>query len=266
MKTENSNSDKILIAGGDSFIYGLDMLDCNPTNNYAYSVNTWPALLSAELGREYVCASFPGSSNSAITRRTILACEKNRGRDMMVVIGWSFLNRFEFKFTTPYTKTPDKIKDPEGYAFDHRSSSSSGGSWLSFNIVDLYGTGMMLKYIEPDMKKFLQDYYKHVGSDDVYEYYNTLKEILYLQNYLELHKIPYLFTSAHAFFHKKIQDENIDCLLKQMNFNNWFFYPNLKGFVQWANDNKYPKRDEHPSEEAHLAAFKLIKEYLDSKN
>ena len=80
------------------------------------------------------------------------------------------------------------------------------------------------------------------------------------------HKIPYLFTSAHSFFHKKIQDENVECLLNQMDFDKWFFYPDLKGFVQWANENCYPKRDEHPSEEAHMDAFKLIKEYLDSKN
>jgi hypothetical protein len=258
--------EKVLIAGGDSFLYGLDMLDCSPANNYGPSSNTWPALLSNHMGREYVCASFPGSSNTAIARRTILACEKNKNKDRFVVIGWSFLNRFEFKFTQPFGISPDKTKDPEGHALDKRIGMSNAGSWLSFNILDLYGKGHMLKYLDSDMRKFLQDYYRYVGSDDIYEYYITLKEILYLQNYLELHKIPYLFTSAHSFFYKTVKDENVECLLNQIDLNKWFFYPDLKGFVQWAAENNYPKRDEHPSEEAHMDAFKLIKEHLDSKN
>jgi len=261
-----SNSEKILIAGGDSFMYGLDMLDCNQENKFAPSNNTWPALLAGHMGREYVCASFPGSSNNAISRKTILACEENQGRDIFVVVGWSFLNRFEFKFTVPHVKHIDPKRDPEGYALENRSSTAKNDYWRSFNIKDLYGGSRMEGNLDPDIKKFLRDYYKYVGSDDVYELYATLKEIVYLQNYLKLRNIPHLFTSAGSFFRKNIEDENVNCLLKQIDFDSWFFYPHLRGFVQWAEDNKYPKRDEHPSEEAHLAAFNLIREYLDSQN
>jgi hypothetical protein len=252
-------SNKILIAGGDSFIYGLDMLDCNKSNNYSHSNFTWPALLAEDMQRHYVCAAFPGNSNSAIARKTILACEKHKGKDIFVAIGWSFLNRFEFKFTSQFATIPDK-SDTEGYAL------GPYGPWSSFNVKDLYGENLISKYIEPDMKSFLKDYYKFVGSDDVYEYYATLKEIVYLQNYLKLRNIPYIFTSANAFFRKKIDDENIKCLSDQIDLDPWFFYPDLKGFVQWAYENKYPKRDEHPSEEAHRDAFDLIRKYLDSKN
>jgi hypothetical protein len=256
----NSKYNKILISGGDSFVYGLDMLDCNSSNNYAPSNSTWPALLANHMQRDYICAAYPGSSNSSISRRTILTCEKYKNQDIFLVVSWSFLNRFEFKFTTQFATITDK-SDLEGI------SLSLCKDWVSFNIRDLYGsTDLMKKYIEPDIMKFLKDYYKFVGSDDVYEYYMTLKDIVYLQNYLKLKNIPYVFTSASAFYRKNIDDENIQCLLDQIDFNNWFFFPELTGFLDWAYKNNYPKRDEHPSEEAHHDAFELIRNYLDSKN
>lgn len=261
------DNNRILIAGGDSFIYGLDMLDCNPSNGFSYSRFTWPALLAKHLNREYICAAYPGQSNSAISRRTILACEKNLDKELFVVVGWSFLNRFEFRFSlNPYAKEFDAQKDPEGYAL------GPYGPWISFNIKDLYGDkkrkdlNLISRIIDPDADRFLKDYYRYVGSDDVWEYYSTLKEILYLQNYLKLKNIPFLFTSANCFFRKKIQEENIDCLLKQIDLNHWFFYPTFNGFVQWSNEQGYPRRDEHPSEEAHQAAFTLIRDYLDTEN
>lgn len=257
----------ILIAGGDSFIYGLDMLDCNSSNNYGPSLSTWPALLSRSMGREYVCAAFPGSSNQAIARKTMIACDQHQGEDIFVAVGWSFLNRAEFRFTIhPFSKPYDPKVDPEGYALGPH------GPWISFNHYDLYPDKLdktrqkIHRHFDPDIHEFLENYYRFVGTDDVYEYYSTLKEIVLLQNYLKQHNIPYIFTSAHAFFHKTIDDPTIQCFLKQVDTDHWFFYPPLQGFLQWAIANDYPKRDEHPSEEAHAAAFGLIKDYLDTKN
>lgn len=264
---KNTKESKILICGGDSFVYGLDMLDCNVSNNFSNSLTTWPALLANHLNRDYVCAAYPGSANNAISRKTILACEQHKGKDIFVAVSWSFLNRFEFRFTvSPYEKPFDPKEDPEGYAL------GPNGPWISFNIKDLYvdvnrkDKNLVSKHLDPTMSKFLKDYYKYIGSDDVWEYYSTLKEIVYLQNYLKLRNIPFIFTTAHAFFHKTFDDPNINCLIDQIDFDNWYFFPHLKGFLQWSNDNNYPRRDEHPSEEAHLAAYELIRSYLDTKN
>jgi len=263
----NTKKSEILICGGDSFVYGLDMLDCNPSNSFSHSLNTWPALLAKHWKNDYVCSAYPGSSNNAISRRTILACEAHKDKNIFVVVSWSFLNRFEFRFTvSPFEKPFDPKLDPEGYALGPR------GPWLSFNIKDLYpdllksDKNLMLKHLDPVMGNFLRDYYKYVGSDDVWEYYSTLKEIVYLQNYLKLNNIPFLFTSANAFFHKNLEDPNIDCLIKQIDLDRWYFFPTLKGFVQWSNENNYERRDEHPVEPAHRAAFELIKDYLDTQN
>jgi len=259
---------KILISGGDSFIYGLDMLDCNESNQYSHSNNTWPALLAQHWGRKYLCCAYPGSANNSISRKTIMACERHKGSDLFVVVGWSFLNRFEFRFTvSPYLKPFDAIKDPEGYHL------GPYGPWISFNVKDLYGDSGFIKgknllgsNLDPEMSKFLKSYYKYVGSDDVWEMYSTLKEVVYLQNYLKLNRIPFLFTSAHAFFHKNLNDPDIDCLIKQIDMDQWYFYPDLKGFLQWADQNDFPKRDEHPVELAHQRAFELIRNYLDNND
>ena len=256
----------ILIAGGDSFIYGLDLLDCNPSNNFSHSLSTWTALLSKSMNRRYVCAAYPGNSNPAIARKTILACEQNRAQDIFVVVSWSFLNRIEFKFTIdPMSKPYDAKTDPEGYAL------GPYGPWRSVNSKDLYpepdeSKQKIFTHLDKDILKFLRDYYRYVGSDDVYEYYCTVKEIVFLQNYLKLNNIPYMFTSAHSYFRKTFDDPSVNCLVNMIDQDPWFFYPPLKGFVEWARDNGYACRDEHFTEEAHADAFELVRDYLNEKN
>lgn len=247
--------------------YGLDMLDCNPSNNFGYSMNTWTALMARELGREYICTSYPGNSNPAICRRIMIALEEHRDHeDILVMVNWSFLNRIEFRFTMdPFVRKPDPKLDPEGYAL------GPYGPWFNFNHVDVYSKGdndknRLVWNVDPEALRFLKDYYRLVGSDDIYEYYVSLKEILLLQLYLKSRNIPYLFTSNYAFFKKTIDDPTINCLLNQIDMDQWFFFPHLLGFVEWAYKNNFERRDEHPSEGAHLEAFKLIRDYLATKN
>jgi hypothetical protein len=101
-----------------------------------------------------------------------------------------------------------------------------------------------------------------------------LKEILFLQLYLEHKNIPYLFTAADNHFYEcpnywRQRDKNIDALYNQIDWNKWFFFnpgselnetKTPRGFYQWAVENKYPIGTTHPLEEAHTAAAKLIKE------
>ena len=65
--------------------------------------------------------------------------------------------------------------------------------------------------------------------------------------------------------------EKLKKIVKQIqdNQHNWFWFPagtesgqttSPRGFYQWACENKYPKGETHPLEEAHLAAYQLIKE------
>ncbi len=85
--------------------------------------------------------------------------------------------------------------------------------------------------------------------------------ILELQQYLNLHSIPYLFTCT---------DNCIITNNPKIDWINWYLFPAGKeadetktprGFYQWAVENKYSiGTDGHPLEQAHRDAAELIRE------
>jgi hypothetical protein len=77
----------IIVAGGDSFIWGSEMADSPHAGPNGFSRNTFTALLAKE--HEYVCAAYPGNSNSQIVQgvKTALAeIHDNVG----VIVLWSW--------------------------------------------------------------------------------------------------------------------------------------------------------------------------------
>jgi len=87
------------------------------------------------------------------------------------------------------------------------------------------------------------------------------EHILNLQEYLEQHKISYLFTCVD------------NCIVTDnptINWDHWYLFPKgigvtqtetPRGFYQWAVENKYSIGDDgHPLEQAHKDATTLIKE------
>lgn len=263
----------ILVAGGDSFIHGAELKDQTGSRP---SLSTYPALLAKEHGIKYHCAAWPGNANHAITRMTITACEKfkHEKENVGVIITWSFTNRYEFRFNynTGHAITPwysinawtivDNINDIEK---EFKTKNETILHKQKENIKISKETGV---------EEFARAFYKHVGNSEYYELYSSLKEILFMQYYLEQNQIPYLFLPAdnHFFDHPNYyrrKDEVIDSLYKNINWDKWFFFesgvnPNEtkepRGFYQWAVENKYPIGTTHPLEEAHLAAANLLKE------
>lgn len=80
-----------------------------------------------------------------------------------------------------------------------------------------------------------------------------------LENHLNYHNIPYIFTCAD------------NCIITgKLDYSNWFLFPSgsgvnqtesPRGFYQWARENKYPVgKDNHPLEQAHVDAAELMKE------
>jgi hypothetical protein len=80
-----------------------------------------------------------------------------------------------------------------------------------------------------------------------------------LQDHLDYHKIPYLFTCAD------------NCIVTgNLDYTKWFFFPpgsgldqteTPRGFYQWAVENKYTCGvQNHPLELAHRDAAELMKE------
>jgi hypothetical protein len=260
----------IIVAGGDSFIHGSELAD---QTGGTPSRCTIPALLATGIGAEYICTAWPGNANNAIARQVMTACESNKGQDLFVFVMWTFTHRYEFRFNynTQRRNTPwysmnlwDIVDDPATLKKEFTNFDPGVFDAHVKNKVLIDNVGIT---------DFVKTFYKHVGNSEYYETYSTLKEILFLQQYLTLNEIPYLFTPADIFlkdsstYHKFVQDETIQSLYSQITWHNWYVFPpgtgkheteHERGFYQWAMENKYPVGTTHPLELAHSDAATLM--------
>ena len=229
----------IIVAGGDSFVYGSELSDLK---------STFACLLSSD--NEYVCMAQPGFSNQGICRTILEEIQNRTNKKLGVIVSWTYPSRYEFNFS-----------------FNEKLNWQSINPWL---VDEIYPNELKhINLIEKQRQDFqyhdfTKSWYKHVGSSEYWETYTSLKEIVQLQNYLELYNIPYMFTCADTewknteTYHSN--DKTIRSLRTQLDFSKWFFFPGHKGFYQWAVDNKYPIGDTHPLEEAHRDAAELMKD------
>ena len=262
----------IIIAGGDSFIHGSELADQQVGTP---SRSTIPALLAASIGAEYLCTAHPGNANNAIARQVMNACEANRGQDLSVFVMWTFTHRYEFRFNynTRRLNTPwysmnlwDIVDDP----------ATLKKEFANFDPV-VFDAHVKNKVLidNAGITDFVKTFYKHVGNNEYYETYSTLKEILFLQQYLTLNKIPYLFVPADIYLkdndvclrHKN--DPTMATVYNQINWDDWYAFPagkgrheteHERGFYQWAIENKYKVGTTHPLEDAHQDAATLMQE------
>lgn len=265
----------IIIAGGDSFIYGAELAD---QQNGRYSNSTYPALLAEQSNLEYFCAAQSGNANNAISRMTMTACERLKKENTIgAIVTWSFTNRYEFRFNynTPQRSTPwysinawSVIDNPDIIKKEFHTQNKD---------ILLAHQSHMKSAQQSGITDFAKTFFKHVGDSEYYELYSSLKEILFLQNYFKTNNIPYLFMPADNHFYDhpnyyRQRDEIIDSLYNQIDWGQWFFFEvgagpdqtiEPRGFYQWAVENKYPIGTTHPLEEAHSAAAELIKEKFD---
>lgn len=246
----------MIIAAGDSFVYGSEL----PSQEYTYSY-----LLGATEN-----IAWPGIGNDGIARRTIDRCQT--GTVNGVLVSWTFPGRYEFRFAYDtrqktgnwYSITPWTTQSPEKMELEFISSNHE----ILQHHVDTANRAR-----QTGVAEFADIYYRHVGSTEYWEIYSSLKEIVYLQNYLKLNKIPYMFTCADNSivfnYTMNTGDNTINALYRQLDFSRWFWFPKgsghsetlqPRGFYQWAVENKYPIGTTHPLELAHEHAAKLMEE------
>lgn len=247
----------MIIAAGDSFIYGSELQSQS---------NTFTSLLGAT-----ECVAWPGYGNDAIARTTIERCEQ--GGVTGVIVSWTFPGRYEFRF-----------------AYDTKQRKSP---WYSINAWTIKqdvqeiesefvtkNEGILNQQIDTikrardtGVAEFANVFYKHVGSTEYWEVYSSLKEIVYLQNYLKVKNIPYLFTCADNSIINNYTIANGDSVIRsltsQIDLTHWAWFPegteayetcSPRGFYQWAKENKYPVGTTHPLEQAHIDAAKILQE------
>lgn len=263
----------ILVAGGDSFIWGSELADNGASR---HSLSTFSALLSKEFNMEYDCTAYPGNANNAISRMTMTKCQQliNHKQQFAVIIMWTFVQRFEFRFNYDTQQ-----KQSPWYSINSWTIEDDAKNIISFfkkkdrNIaqaqIDNINTAR-----QTGVADFAREFYYHVGDSEYYELYTSFKEIVFMQNYLQKNNIPYMFISADNCFYEhenyiRSRDVYLDSLYTQIDWNNWFFFAkgtegnethSPRGFYQWAVENKYPIGTTHPLEEAHAAAAELMQE------
>jgi len=81
----------ILVAGGDSHVWGSELKDCYHGGVNGFSRLTFPALLHDN----YNCAAYPGIGNREIAQRVINACNHNINcnSENIVLVCWSWSTR-----------------------------------------------------------------------------------------------------------------------------------------------------------------------------
>lgn len=77
----------IIVAGGDSFVWGSELSDSPHGGPDGYSRQTFPALLATE----YHCAAYPGLGNIVIAQRVREYC--NRIQPDLVLVCWTWPSR-----------------------------------------------------------------------------------------------------------------------------------------------------------------------------
>jgi hypothetical protein len=262
----------ILVAGGDSFIFGAELKD----QINGPSSSTYPALLAKQFNLNYHCAAHSGNANNAISRMTVVACEnlKKENKKIVALVTWTFTNRYEFRFNY---RTGQRISP--WYSINSWSilddTSLIENEFKSKNAEILHSHKEHLSATKKTgINDFAKVFFKHVGDNEYYELYSSLKEMLFMQFYFENNDIPYMFVAAdnHYYDHPNYyrqKDEFVDSLYNQIDWNKWFFFEGgteadqtkePRGFYQWAAENKYPIGTTHPLEAAHQAAAELIKD------
>ena len=257
----------IIVAGGDSFVWGSELADSSHGGSDGYSSNTFAALLANQFELKYKCAAYPGNANDSIARMTMIACEKNKTKKQIALVSWTFPNRYEFRFNIKNTQQWEVINT---WSIGKQFNDEDPGNNLLIN-------KHKIKTDQLGIGEFSKCYFANVGFLEYWETYSTLKEMVYLQNYFKTNNIPYLFTCADTGVLNNWtianQDDTISCLYNQIDWKSWFFFPAgqltnetlvPRGFYQWAVENKYNMGSEgHPLEDAHRDAALLIKEKFD---
>jgi len=242
----------ILISGGDSFTYGNELDDATPNR---FSIRTWASNLADHMEMSYDCTAWGGHGNSAIARRTMTACQKHieQGHNIFVTVMWSFPSRYEFRFTYDtherdapwYTITPwtherdqsvilDAFKNFKETVFDHYKR----------NQLTAQSTGLA---------DFSEHFFKDVGDSEYYELYTTVKEMVFLQEWLKQRNIKYVYTYVDdcIFNHNTPMDSYLKTLYDSLDLTKIYNPGKFCGFFKWAQEGGYPFGATHPLEPAH---------------
>ena len=189
------------------------------------------------------------------------------------VVSWTFPGRYEFRFDYDTGQRTGNWYTINSWTIEEDSTKIEQEFIKKDSGILKHQLDTIAKAKSTGVQDFAKTFYRHVGSTEYWEIYSSLKEIVYLQNYLQVKNIPFMFTCAdNSILHNytvKNPDEVISSLYNQIDMDIWFWFPagtrpqdtcEPRGFYQWAVENKYPVGTTHPLEQAHYDAAELMKE------
>lgn len=248
----------MIIVAGDSFVYGSELADPE---------QTFPKLLAVD----YKSVAWPGFGNDSIARTTIAACEEVSADG--VVVSWTFPGRYEFRFDYDTGQRTGNWYTINSWTIEEDSTKIEQEFIKKDSGILKHQLDTIAKAKSTGVQDFAKTFYRHVGSTEYWEIYSSLKEIVYLQNYLQVKNIPFMFTCADNIlfdnYTLRHPDSTITSLVNQIDKSKWFWFPagtakydtqSPRGFYQWAVENKYPIGTTHPLEQAHADAAQLMKD------
>ena len=209
---------------GCSFTYGSDLSD----DPRGYKINppsklTWPSLLAQSLKYDYECYAHPGIGNLQIYQ-TVLNQVGLTNSDFFV-INWTWLDRFDF--IDPLQNHWNTLR-PDSNTHEH------------------------------------QLYYRYFYN----QYHTVLTNGSYISSTISIlkqHNIKFIMTLMDETLFEDV-DPNWQLPrpveLLQNNIKNYITKFNNKTFLEFSKEKGFPISETlHPLEDAHQAAFELIKSY-----
>jgi hypothetical protein len=222
---------------GCSFTYGSDLHDCQKylkeDNKSVPSQLSWPALLANSIGMSYECFASPGAGNFKILEKVLT--QSVNVTDTVFVIGWTFIDRY-----------------------DHVVTTYPGSHWDSINN-EFWNT------VRPtDSDPVAKSYYQYLHS----QLCDKLKTLTYIKcviDTLKQNNIPFIMTYIDALIFET-EWHTTPAIVSLQNY----IRPHMttfegQTFLSWTKQKGFPISETlHPLEEAHQAAFELIRPNFDA--
>lgn len=271
---------KLVITGGDSFTFGAELHKENEDPSVPHYAS-WANLVARHIGTKHLNLARSGRGNSYIVRHilNVLANIDLEPKDIFVQVMWTFVDRYEFALEQPTNEY-----DSPWYPFSvHSSSNEVESDWFralpkSTENWKFTRDSLLKKWnqsLDLGVVDFAKQYNRLVLMNPLNNSYNSVKEILLLQNHLKLHNIDYMFTYVNHYVTDALKlaanqspgSKYLNSLRTLIEWDKWFEFPGNSdysgfGFDDWAKLNNYSYATSHPLKEAHNDCSKLILDRL----
>jgi|SaaInl5LU_22_DNA_1037371.scaffolds.fasta_scaffold59890_1 hypothetical protein len=272
---------KLVISGGDSFTFGAEL--SSNSKSFKPHKKSWANIVANKIGLKHVNVAHSGRSNSYIARHVINqindAITNNiNPADIFVQVMWTFTNRCEFALAmpipeydspwlgiTPYTH----IDETKSNWFRKLTKNTKNWTGVYNDLKNSY-----TRYQELGIVDFASQYQKIVQTATLHNTYSSLREILLLQNILELQQIRYVFSYVNqdvmiGLFNDDSNNVFTNSLRNFIKKEDWYSFPGdfqeYVGFDDWAKENKYKYATSHPLELAHADAAALMHQHIQNR-